>query len=108
MNNLAVKLKSGGPHLGLSIMYPSPGALERIGSDWDWIWVDGQHGQMGYQETLALVRACELISRPAIVRVPSHEWGAIGLALDMGAAGIIVPLVNDAEQARRIVQAAKF
>ncbi|MBI2440149.1 MAG: hypothetical protein HYV35_02140 [Lentisphaerae bacterium] len=89
-------------------MYPAPGAVERIAPDWDWVWLDGQHGQIGYGEMLALVRACDLANRPAFVRVPWHEPGPIGLALDMGAAGVIVPCVDTPEEARAIVAAARF
>jgi 4-hydroxy-2-oxoheptanedioate aldolase len=98
----------GRPLLGLSVMYPSPGAVERIGPDWDWMWLDGQHGEMGYEQTLALVRACDLIGRPAVVRVPGHEFGGIGKALDMGAAAVITPVVDTVEHARAVVDAAKF
>ncbi len=90
-------LASGVPQLGLSVMYPGPGVIERIGADWDWMWIDGQHGQLGYSEILGLIRACDLVQRPAIVRVPGHEFGPIGLALDAGAAGIIAPCVNAAK-----------
>ena len=96
------------PHLGLCIMYPAPGIIERIGPDWDWIWIDGQHGELGYNDTLAAVRACNLTRRPAIVRVPGHDPGAIGKALDTAADGVMVPMVDDAAQARQAVQAAKF
>jgi 4-hydroxy-2-oxoheptanedioate aldolase len=89
-------------------MYPAPGVIERIGPEWDWIWIDGQHGELEYSNVLALVRACDLVRRPAIVRVPGHEFGPIGLALDMGAAGVIVPCVDTPAQARAIVDAAKF
>lgn len=108
MASLRETLQSGAPQLGLSIMYPSPGVVERIGADWDWIWLDGQHGQIGYSEMLQLVRACDLVQRPAFVRVPGHEAGPIGLALDMGATGVIVPCVDTPEQARSLVDAAKF
>lgn len=101
-------LQSGVPQLGLCVMYPSPGAVERIGPDWDWIWLDGQHGQIGYGEMLQLVRACDLVQRPALVRVPGHEVGPISLALDMGATGVIVPCVDTPEQASALVDAAKF
>jgi len=96
------------PQLGLGIMYPAAGIIERIGPDWDWIWIDGQHGEMGYSDTLAAVRACNLIRRPAIVRVPGHDAGAIGKALDTAADGVMVPMVDDAGQARQAVRAAKF
>jgi 4-hydroxy-2-oxoheptanedioate aldolase len=96
------------PLFGLCVCYPSPGIIERIGPDWDWIWIDGQHGEIGPSEILALVRACDLIRRPALVRVPGHDYGAIGCALDTGAAGVIVPCVDTEEQARALVFAAKF
>ena len=43
------------PQLGLVIMYPAAGIIERIGPDWDWIWIDGQHGQLSYDDILAAV-----------------------------------------------------
>lgn len=95
--------------LGLCIMYPSPGVIERIGKDWDWIWLDGQHGQIaGYETMLAMVRACHSVGVPAFVRVPGHEASWIGLALDAGASAVIVPQVESAEQADFLVKAAKF
>ena len=107
MNELRASLAAG-PQLGLCIMYPAPGIVERIGPDWDWLWIDGQHGELDYNDILAAVRAGELVHRPAVVRVPGHEAGGIGKALDTCAAGIMVPMVDDADQARQIVQAAKF
>jgi 4-hydroxy-2-oxoheptanedioate aldolase len=108
MDSFRDKLLSGKPQLGMCIMYPSPGVVERIGPDWDWIWIDGQHGQLGYQDTLALVRACDLVNRAALVRVPWLEAGHVGLVMDMNPAGVIVPCVDTAEQARSAVRAAKF
>ena len=102
------KLKAGNMQFGFTISYPAPGILERIGHDWDWVWIDGQHGQLAYQDILNLIRACELMEIAAIVRVPSHESGFIGMILDAGADGLIVPLVNTVEEADHIVSAAKF
>jgi len=107
-DNFRKILASAPPQLGLCIMYPSPGVIERIGPDWDWVWVDGQHGQLGYGDVLALVRACDLVGRPAFVRVPGHEAGPIGMALDTGAVGVIVPCVDTPAQAAQVVRAAKF
>lgn len=102
------RLERGDVQLGCGIMYPSPGVIERIGTDWDWFWIDGQHGELSEADVLALVRACDLVDRPAMVRVASHAFGGIGRVLDMGAAGVIVPLVDTADQARAIVEAARF
>lgn len=96
------------PLLGLGIMYPSPGVIERIGPQWDWLWIDAQHGDMDYRETANLVKASHWIQKPGLVRIPSHDPGWIGKVLDLGAAGIIVPLVERITEAEQMVQAAKF
>jgi 4-hydroxy-2-oxoheptanedioate aldolase len=97
-----------GPLLGLGISYPSVGALERIGSDWDWIWIDAQHGDIDISEAAALIRSAELIDRPALVRIPAIEPAWVGKALDFGAAGVIVPMIESMQEARAMVRAAKF
>lgn len=107
-HNFRKTLDSQPPQLGLCIMYPSPGVVERIGGDWDWVWVDGQHGELGYGDVIGLVRSCDLVGRPAFIRVPGHEAGPIGMALDTGAAGVIVPCVDTPAQAAQVVRAAKF
>jgi 4-hydroxy-2-oxoheptanedioate aldolase len=101
------KLKSG-PQLGLGVFYPAAGITERIGPDWDFIWIDGQHGQFGYKDVLDTVRACDLVKKPAMLRVPGHEAGIIGLYLDTACAALMVPMIETAEEAKAIVQAAKF
>jgi len=96
------------PQIGLGIFYPAPGIIERLGPDWDWFWIDGQHGELGYGDIMAAVRACNLVDRRALIRVPGHEPGLIGLALDTSADAVMVPMVDDADQARSVVQASKF
>lgn len=101
--------KNTGLKLGVGIMYPSPGVLERIAPDWDWVWLCAQHGQLaGYDTMLSMVRACHSVGRPAYVRVPGQEASWIGLALDMEAEAVIVPQVDTPEQASAVVKAAKF
>lgn len=106
--NMLGKQLAGGPQLGLGIFYPAPGIIERIGRDWDWMWIDGQHGELGYSSILAAVRASNLVGRPTCVRVPGHEASWIGLVLDTAADAVMVPVVDNADQARAAVAAAKF
>lgn len=108
MNDFREKLNRSKTLLGCVITYPCPGIIECIGDDWDWFWIDCQHGELGYRDMLELVRAADLAGCGSMVRVPSHEPGWIGLALDMACSGIIVPQVEDVDQARRVVRAAKF
>ncbi len=99
---------AGEVHLGFVLSYPAPGILEMVAEDWDWFFVDGQHGQLDYDMILQCVRTAELVQTPALVRVRDHSFGAIGPLLDTGCAGIIVPMVNTPEQARQVVDNAKF
>jgi 4-hydroxy-2-oxoheptanedioate aldolase len=89
-------------------MYPAPTAVERIGPDWDWIWIDCQHGTIDDHAMLEMVRAAEVVNVAALVRVPSHDAAWIMRALDAGAAGVIVPQVQTVDQARAVAAAAKF
>ena len=57
------------------------------------------------QERLRYFEAARL---PAIVRVPSKEYHHIARAADMGAEGIMLPMVNDAEEARQILDCMKY
>jgi 2-keto-3-deoxy-L-rhamnonate aldolase RhmA len=49
-------LKSGRTAVGVAFSMPLPGAIERFGHEWDWVWIDGQHGVIGYPEILSMVR----------------------------------------------------
>ena len=62
-----------------------------------------QHGLADYEQTV--VAAARMAGTPAvpIVRVPWNEQGIIGRVLDAGAMGVIIPMVNSAEEARRAV-----
>lgn len=108
MRGLLEKLKKGEVLMGFNLMYPAPGIVERIGVDWDFVWIDAQHGEHDYNSLLASVRAADFVGIDSLVRVPSHDPGWIGRALDMAPSGIIVPQVDTKEQAERIVKAAKF
>jgi 4-hydroxy-2-oxoheptanedioate aldolase len=71
---------------------------------YDWIGIDAQHGISGATlPTLVLAAG----STPVLVRVASDDPARIGRALDAGAAGVIVPLVESAAQARAAVAACR-
>ncbi|WIY52089.1 aldolase/citrate lyase family protein [Devosia sp. YIM 151766] len=108
MTGLRSRLDAGKVQLGLCAMYPSPGIIERIGRDWDFVWIDSQHGQQDYRDILETIRACEIAGTGSLVRVPWLEAGAIGKALDAGCDGVIVPCIDTIEEAKLAVDAAKF
>lgn len=74
----------------------------------DFIILDTEHGPASLETLHNHVRAARLTAMHPVVRVKGIEAHAIGSALDAGAAGVQVPNINSAEQAREAVQAARF
>lgn len=74
----------------------------------DLITVDQQHGIGGNAELVACLTAARAGGVPALVRVMENDFGLIGRALDAGAAGVICPMINNAADARALVQAVKY
>lgn len=74
----------------------------------DWVAADCEHTDIGPAEFASLARGMHGRGPEPFVRVRENDTLAIRQMLDMGASGVIVPLVNSAEEAERAVQAAKF
>ena len=74
----------------------------------DWVCIDVQHGLIGYQEMLSMLQAVGVVGVPALVRVPWNDPGWIMKALDAGAAGVIVPMVNSPAEAVAAVGACRY
>jgi len=74
----------------------------------DWICIDTEHGNIADNEMHESVHAVASVGVSPIVRIPANEGWMVKRALDAGAHGIIVPLLYSVEDARRLVQTAKF
>lgn len=87
---------------------PSSSVAEILASSgYDWLFVDCEHGPFETGDLLSVLQAVG--DRAAcIVRVSSAAEVPIKKALDLGAAGIIVPQVNTVDQARLVVQSARY
>ena len=82
---------------------------ELLGScGFDWICIDLQHGFAGLESLLPMIQAAAITQTPVLARVPRLDAGLIGRALDAGAAGVIVPMVNSAADAREAVRACRY
>lgn len=102
------RLLDGETLLGLSNNYPSAALIETIGSMWDFIWIDGQHGQFSYDNALTAVRTSDLVATDTLLRVPGHEHSLLGLYADMFPSALMVPMVNTPAQAKAVVDATSF
>ncbi len=80
----------------------------------DAVLIDMQHGMIGYRDMVEMVQAVNTAgatgaaSTYAIIRPPLDDFAMVSRALDVGAAGIVCPMINSADDARRLVDAAKF
>lgn len=102
-------LRLSGDLVGGWLQLPSTATAEVIGSvGFDFVVVDTQHGPIGDDALLPMLQALSATGTHALVRVPQHGDGPISRALDRGAAGVIVPLVDTAEQARAAVAACHY
>ncbi len=87
----------------------SPLSVE-IAADAGWhaVMIDQQHGAGGPGVLEGCLTAAKAAGVPAMVRVASLDFGLIGRALDAGAQGIMVPMMETAEDAALLVQAVKY
>lgn len=84
-------------------------ALEMAGrAGWRVALIDQQHGFGGQAELLAGLTAARAGGLAAIVRVAGNDTGLIGRALDAGAQGVMCPMINTGDEARRFVDAVKY
>jgi 2-keto-3-deoxy-L-rhamnonate aldolase RhmA len=71
----------------------------------DWLFVDTEHAALDALAAQSLLQAARV---PCIVRVPDGHEATLKKALDTGATGVVVPLVNTAQAAKAIVSFCKY
>jgi 4-hydroxy-2-oxoheptanedioate aldolase len=88
----------------------APVATERIARlGYDYVCLDGQHGYLGYAGLLASLQAIDAAGSAAgLVRVEANDITPIGRALDAGACGVIVPLIETAADAAAAVASVRY
>lgn len=91
------------------LQLPGSASAELMGSvGFDFVCVDQQHGLIGDDALLPMAQALAATGTPVVARVTGNEPSAIGRALDRGAAGVIVPLVDTAQDAAKAVAACHY
>lgn len=109
-NAVKAKLAAGGTALGAFMFEFATTGIARLAADAgaEFAVFDMEHSGWSIETIRMLLATCGGTSLVPLVRVPTTEYDLIARALDMGAAGIMVPMVESAEQARRIVEFAKY
>ena len=109
-NSLKAMARSRALKLGHFIVeFATPGIghiLKSAGSDF--VLFDLEHSGFSFETVKSAIRYFEAAGVAVIVRVPSKEYHHIARACDMGAEGIMVPMVGSAEEARAILDCMKY
>jgi len=91
------------------LQLPGSVGAELMGSvGFDFLCIDQQHGLIGDDALVPMLQALDATGTPAFVRVRVNEHAVIGRALDRGAAAVVVPLVETADQARAAAAACRY
>jgi len=109
-NDFARKIRARERAIGYWCVLDAPVATERLARlGYDYVCLDGQHGLLGYSGLLSGLTAIDAGGASVgLVRVEANNATPIGRALDAGAAGVIVPLVDTAADAAAAVSSAKY
>lgn len=103
------QLRQGQPAFGLTLAIGHPEVSYALGTvSLDWINFDMQHTVMDVQTVAAMIQAMSYSQTVPIVRVPSNDLAIMNKALDFGACGVIVPLVNSREDAEKAVRFSRY
>ena len=111
MNNLSKwkeELKNK-PLFGCFVTFALPDLAEYTAAlGFDFLLIDNEHGVMEQSVLADMVRASQCAGVPALIRCTEKSYDHIQKALDFGANGIQLPLVNTAEDARKVVDMANY
>jgi 4-hydroxy-2-oxoheptanedioate aldolase len=106
---LKMKWRNGDTTLGAWIAMREPLLIEQIASSgYDYVCIDMQHGLSGIGDVVAGLQAMATGTATPLVRVPWNEPGIIGRVLDLGALGVIIPMVNTRAEAEAAVAACRY
>jgi 2-keto-3-deoxy-L-rhamnonate aldolase RhmA len=107
-NTVKAKLQSGGQVVGGTVSSADIDIYCAMASSgFDFLWIEMQHSPLTYAQVAAMIRVCP---GPAIpfIRVPDATEGDIQKAVDIGALGVIVPMVDTIEKVENAIKFAMY
>lgn len=108
-NTAKAKLAAGGQVMGGTVSSSDPEIYCAMASaGFDFIWIEMQHSHLNYTDVARMIFACRDAPAIPFIRVPDATEGDIQKATDIGALGIIVPMVDTAEKMENAVRFAKY
>jgi len=108
-NSFKRALKAGKPQIGLWSTLSSSYTVEAIaGAGFDWILLDTEHSPTDLENLLTQLQAAAPYSSHPVVRVPWNDMVTVKRVLDIGAQSLLVPYVQNVEEARHAVAHTRY
>jgi 2-keto-3-deoxy-L-rhamnonate aldolase RhmA len=109
MKNLKSRIKNGEAVHGCWLNLGNPLTAEMVAlAGFDWVLIDLEHGAGAERDVLSQLQAIEHTGATGLVRVESIEQQRILKVLDMGAAGVMCPHINNPQDARQMVNGLRY
>ena len=109
VGKLAGRLAGGGEALCAWVTANEPALAEWLArEDFDAVVLDMQHGMIDLAGAMRSILSVALAGKPTIARVPIGGFALASLLLDVGASGILAPMINSGDDARRLAEFVKF
>ena len=109
LGRLAARLAGDGQALCAWVSVNEPAVAEWLAREaFDAVVLDMQHGAVDFAGAMRSIVSVALAGKPTIARVPIGEFALASRLLDVGASGILAPMINSVADARRLVEVVKF
>jgi 4-hydroxy-2-oxoheptanedioate aldolase len=109
-NRALERLKNGEIALGVGVRLARSVEIAKMmrASDFDWLFIDLEHGSLSLETVSQISISAADNNIALIVRVPVGQWDIASRALDSGALGIVLPHIDNVEDAREAVHHLRF
>ena len=108
-NPLRRKLQNKQTTYGLWVTLESPNVTEMaVALGFDWVVVDTEHGHLDFREIMEHIRVVRGTETSALVRIPEVQQGTIKRVLDIGAHGVILPMVGTGADVERAFRFGRY
>lgn len=108
-NPFTAALRAGTGQAGLWVSLADPLAASAVATaGFDWVVIDCEHAPTELKDVMTILSVFEAVGTTAIVRPAWNDAVAVKRLLDLGAPGLLVPMVQSAEEARAAVAATRY
>jgi 4-hydroxy-2-oxoheptanedioate aldolase len=108
-NNFKRAIKAGKPQIGLWSTLSSSYTVEVVaGAGFDWLLLDSEHSPVDIENLLTQLQAAAPYHSHPIVRIPWNDMVTVKRVLDVGAQTLLVPYVQNVEEARNAVAHTRY